>query len=122
MSRMVREFHLGRLRYHSILVSALVFCLLSPALLCAIPAAPMSGGDCCEHMTSETCHTANMSSCCETTVPGVALTAIVAKVTNALSAPMINAIHWSMWLPERTVAFQSSVHDPSPPGLESMHS
>jgi hypothetical protein len=120
---MARELHLRPLRYPGILVGAVVLmCFLTPTLLCAIPGAPMSGADCCEHMTSEECRTANMSACCETTTPGVALAALT-KAANELSAPMINTLHWSVYPPElRTIAFRVSVYDASPPGLESIGS
>jgi hypothetical protein len=52
--------------------------LLIPALICTIPGGPTSAGhaDCCQHMTSQECETANMSSCCETVPPSLALIAI----------------------------------------------
>jgi hypothetical protein len=52
--------------------------LLIPALICTIPGGSTNAGDadCCQHMTSEECETTNMSSCCETVPPSLALIAI----------------------------------------------
>jgi hypothetical protein len=67
------------------MVSILILAaLLAPAVLCALPAAPMTSSeqDCCAHMKQVECSKANMSACCTTVAPNVAIAtpAVVKKV------------------------------------------
>lgn len=98
--------------------------LLVPTLLCAVPGTSMNSAeaDCCQHMSVQECGTANMSACCETVLPNVAMAAAAIKKVPALPS---GALVYSATAVVQLLSPDQSVHSRmerpgySPPNLDS---
>ena len=81
---------------YSVIALLILFSLLAPTLLCAVPAAPMSaaGEDCCKHMGSaKDCTEAGMSACCMA-VPQTIAAPVPA--TQKAPAPSLGAMQYAV--------------------------
>jgi len=109
----------------TVLTIAFGFTLLLPTLLCALPFYAMSSSehDCCLHMKMQECSQANMSSCCTTGSPTVAMD--LTTVANKL--PPVSSTSQPYFATSATVVITSAANptgeilqSSSPPLLSSL--
>lgn len=111
----------------TVLAIAFAFTLLLPTLLCALPLYAMSSSEheCCLHMKMQECSQANMSSCCTTGSPSIAMDlTTVAKMLTPISSTSQPYVVTSATVATSSASNPTAVnlHSSSPPLLNSVSS